>query len=48
MLFWCYVNAERLAPPGAYGVCADEMSNGQVLERAPIRRSVPGSVEQRQ
>jgi hypothetical protein len=27
---------------------ADEMSNGQVLERAPIRRSVPGSVEQRQ
>ena len=47
-VLWCYANAERLARQGIYVVCADEMPNLQVLERAPIRRAVPGSIEQRE
>jgi hypothetical protein len=46
MVSWCYANAARLAREGVYVVCADEMPNLQVLERTPIRRSVPGSIEQ--
>ena len=45
---WCYGNAERLARKGYWVVCADEVPNFQVLERRPIRRSVPGSIEQRE
>ncbi len=33
---------------GYWVVCADEMPNHQVLERRPIRRSIPGSIEQRE
>ena len=29
-------------------ICADEIPNHQVLERHPIRRSIPGSIEQRE
>ena len=47
-VLWCYANAERLARRGTYAVCADEMPNLQVLERDPIRRAIPGSVEQRE
>jgi hypothetical protein len=47
-VLWCYANADRLARRGIYVVCADEMPNLQVLERAPIRRAVPGSIEQRE
>jgi len=44
----CYAHAERLARRGFWVVCADEKPNFQVLERHPIRRSVPGSIEQRE
>jgi hypothetical protein len=47
-VLWCYANAGRLARENVYVVCADEMPNLQVLERGPIRRAVPGSVEQRE
>lgn len=47
-VLWCYANAQRLARRGVWVVCADEMPNRQVLERRPIRRGIPGSVEQRE
>lgn len=47
-VLWCYGNAERLARRGYWVVCADELPNFQVLERHPIRRSVPGSIEQQE
>jgi hypothetical protein len=47
-VLWCYANAEKLARRGYWVVCADEIPNFQVLERSPIRRSVPGSIEQRE
>ncbi|MBV9515231.1 MAG: transposase, partial [Mycobacteriaceae bacterium] len=47
-VLWCYANAGRLARRGVYVICADEMPNLQVLEREPIRRAVPGSIEQRE
>jgi hypothetical protein len=45
-VLWCYANADRLAQLGIWVICADEMPNCQVLERAPIRRGIPGSIEQ--
>jgi hypothetical protein len=45
---WCYENAARLTQRGICTVCADEMPNQQVLERAPIRRAIPGLVERRE
>jgi hypothetical protein len=47
-VLWCYANAERLARRGYWVVCVDEKPNCQVLERHPIRRSIPGSIEQRE
>ena len=47
-MLWCYANAERLARRGIWVVCADEMPNLQVLERGPIRRAIPGSIEQQE
>ena len=47
-VLWCYANAERLARQGYWVVCADEKPNFQVLERHPIRHSIPGSIEQRE
>ena len=47
-MLWCYGNAERLAGQGIWVVCADEMPNLQVLEREPIRRAIPGSIEQQE
>jgi hypothetical protein len=47
-VLWCYANAERLVRRGYWVVCVDEMPNHQVLERHPIRRSIPGSIEQRE
>lgn len=44
-ILWCYANAARLAAEGFWVVCADEMPNLQVLERNPIRRAIPGSIE---
>ena len=46
-ILWCYANAERLARRGFWVVCADEKPNFQVLERHPIRHSIPGSIAQR-
>lgn len=45
---WCYGNAARLAARGIWTVCTDEMPNLQVLARAPIRRAVPGAIEQQE
>lgn len=45
-VLWCYSRAPRLARQGLWTVCVDEMPNCQVLERCPIRRAVPGSIEQ--
>jgi DDE superfamily endonuclease len=47
-VLWCYGSAERLARQGIWTVAVDEMPNLQVLERRPIRRAVPGSIEQRE
>src|SRR5262249_43366251 len=47
-VLWCYGNAERLARRGVWVVCADEVPNLQVLERTPIRRAIPGHVEQQE
>src|SRR5208337_3570123 len=47
-VLWCYANADRLAKQGYCVICADEIPNHQVLERHPIRRSIPGSIEQRE
>ena len=47
-VLWCYANAVRWARRGIWIVCADEMPNRQVLERRPIRRAIPGSIEQRE
>ena len=44
-VLWCYANAERLARRGYWVVCIEEKPNCQVLERHPIRRSIPGSIE---
>jgi hypothetical protein len=44
-VLWCYGNADRLAQRGIWVVCADEIPNHQVLERVPIRRGIPGSIE---
>ena len=45
LVLWCYGNADRLAKRGIWVVCADEIPNHQVLERVPIRRGIPGSIE---
>jgi DDE superfamily endonuclease/Homeodomain-like domain len=47
-VLWCYGNAERLARQGLWTVAVDEIPNFQVLERQPIRRAIPGSIEQQE
>jgi hypothetical protein len=47
-ILWCYSYADYLARRGFWVVCADELPNFQVLERSPIRRAIPGSIEQRE
>jgi len=47
-VLWCYANAERLAQQGIWTVAVDEKPNFQVLERCPIRRAIPGSIEQQE
>jgi transposase len=44
-VLWCYANADRLAKRGIWVVCVDEIPTFQVLERDPIRRAIPGSIE---
>jgi len=47
-VLWCYGNAARLAEQGTWVVCIDEVPTFQVLERQPIRRAIPGSIEQQE
>jgi len=47
-ILWCYANAERLVHRGFWVVCIDEMPNLQALEREPIRRAIPGAIEQQE
>jgi hypothetical protein len=47
-VLWCYANAEQLAGRGIWVVAVDEKPNLQVLERDPIRRAIPGSIEQQE
>ena len=47
-VLWCYGNAERLARQGLWTVAVDEVPNFQVLERRPLRRAIPGSIEQQE
>ena len=47
-VLWCYANASRLAAQGLWVVCVDEIPTFQVLERHPIRRAIPGSIEQQE
>lgn len=47
-VLWCYGHAERLARQGVWTVAVDEKPNLQVLERRPIRRAIPGSIEQQE
>jgi hypothetical protein len=47
-VLWCYGNAWRLAPRGLWVVCVDEIPNFQILERQPLRRALPGSIEQQE
>jgi DDE superfamily endonuclease len=47
-VLWCYAHAARLAQQGIWIVCADELPNRQVLERDPLRRALPGQIEQQE
>jgi hypothetical protein len=47
-VLWCYGNAARLAEQGIWVVCVDEIPTFQVLEHEPIRRAIPGSIEQQE
>src|SRR5512135_912539 len=47
-VLWCYANTPRLAERGIWVVCVDEIPTFQVLERNPIRRAIPGSIEQQE
>ncbi len=47
-VLWCYGNAQRLARQGIWVVAVDEKPNHQVLERKPIRRAIPGFIEQQE
>src|SRR5512135_1903006 len=47
-VLWCYGNAARLAERGIGVVCVDEIPTFQVRERGPIRRAIPGPIEQRE
>src|SRR4051794_20217842 len=47
-VLWCYGNAARLARQGIWVVCVEEIRTFQGMERDPIRRAVPGSIEQRE
>src|SRR5712691_10657664 len=47
-VLWCYGHAGNLAAQGLWVVCIDEIPNFQVLERKPLRRAIPGSMEQQE
>jgi hypothetical protein len=47
-VLWCYANAARLARQGRRVVALDFKPNHQVLQRNPIRRAIPGHIEQQE
>jgi hypothetical protein len=47
-VLWCYAQAAELAQRGIWTVAVDEVPNYQVLERNPIRRARPGSIERQE
>jgi len=47
-VLWCYADADRLSGQGIWVVCVDEIPTFQDLERVPIRRAIPGSIEQQE
>ncbi|OWK39116.1 Mobile element protein [Fimbriiglobus ruber] len=47
-VLWCYANAARLAEQGVWVACVDEIPTFQIRERHPIRRAIPGSIEQQE
>jgi hypothetical protein len=47
-VLWCYAHASRLAEAGLWVVCVDAIPTFPVLERVPIRRAIPGSIEQQE
>ncbi len=47
-VLWCYGNAQNLAARGFWVVCVDEIPNLQILERGPIRRARPSSIERQE
>jgi hypothetical protein len=47
-ILWCYANANQLMKRGFLVVCGDEMPNLQAIERKPIRRALPGAIEQQE
>jgi hypothetical protein len=48
MVLGCYANAGRMAERGIRVICLDEMMpNEKELDRCPICRPIPGSIEQR-
>src|SRR5271165_7199843 len=49
-VLWCYGNAARLTERGigVVCVCVDEIPTLPFLERDPIRRAIPGSIEQQE
>jgi hypothetical protein len=47
-VLWCYSQAARWAQRDLWTVCVDECPNHQILERRPLRRAIPGSIEQQE
>lgn len=47
-ILWCYGNAPYLAAEKLWVVCVDEIPNFQVLQREPLRRGIPGHIEQQE
>jgi transposase len=47
-VLWCSGNAQRLAEQGVWVVCVDGIPTFPVLERSPLRRAIPGSIEQQE
>jgi len=47
-VLWCYSQAARWAQRGFWTVCVDECPNHQILERRPLRRAIPGAIEQQE
>jgi hypothetical protein len=49
-ILWCLLchTAARLVRSGFWVACVDEMPNLQAIERDPLRRAIPGAIEQQE